>query len=187
MAVTPSTMLALPQPRRISGCRTRMTNGFAVRLQSCPALLVMFICNHCPNVKHVRTELPGSQGLPGPRCGRRGHQFQRRRALPRRPSREHGHGSPRRRLHLPYLYDETQAVAKAYGRLARRTSSCSTRPAACLRGHWMTAARATTGPVTGADLRAARTPSSPADRSPQIKNQRRLQHQVKPGNEPEYQ
>jgi hypothetical protein len=51
----------------------------------------------------------------------------------------------------------------------------------------MTAARATTGPVTGADLRAARTPSSPADRSPQIKNQRRLQHQVKPGNEPEYQ
>ena len=58
MALTPSTMLplgttapdfALPDP-----------NGKKISLadfKSAPAVLVMFICNHCPYVKHLRAGL----------------------------------------------------------------------------------------------------------------------------------
>ena len=59
MAQTPSTMLELGTPAppfrlpdAVSG-RMVSLNDF----KSAPALLVMFICNHCPFVKHVRAEL----------------------------------------------------------------------------------------------------------------------------------
>ena len=59
MAETPSTMppLGMKAPSfRLSD----VVSGRAVSLddfKSAPALLVMFICNHCPYVKHVREHL----------------------------------------------------------------------------------------------------------------------------------
>ena len=58
MALTPSTMLALGS--KAPDFRLPDVDGTMVGLadfQAAPALLVMFICNHCPYVKHVRHEL----------------------------------------------------------------------------------------------------------------------------------
>src|SRR5690606_6960119 len=58
MARTPSTML--PLGTTAPDFRLPDTNGKLVSLSDLtgqPALLVMFICNHCPFVKHVRDEL----------------------------------------------------------------------------------------------------------------------------------
>jgi peroxiredoxin len=58
MAVTPSTMVKLGT--QAPPFSLPDTEGKAVTLEGLrgsPALLVMFLCNHCPYVKHVRTEL----------------------------------------------------------------------------------------------------------------------------------
>src|SRR5579862_457962 len=58
MALTPSTMLALGT--KAPAFALPDTTGKTVSLadvQNAPAVLVMFICNHCPFVKHVRAEL----------------------------------------------------------------------------------------------------------------------------------
>ena len=58
MALTPSTMLELGT--KAPGFRLPDTEGKTVvarRLPGRPALLVIFLCNHCPYVKHVRHEL----------------------------------------------------------------------------------------------------------------------------------
>ena len=59
MALTPSTMLALGTPApafrlpEVRSGKTISLDTFAGK----PALLVMFICRHCPYVVHVKQEL----------------------------------------------------------------------------------------------------------------------------------
>ena len=77
--------------------------------------VVMFICNHCPFVKHVADELArlGHEYLP------RGIGFA---AISSNDVASHPADSPEQMVHeaedrgypFPYLYDETQEVAKAY-------------------------------------------------------------------------
>src|ERR1700738_1075125 len=58
MALTPSTMLDLGT--KAPDFRLADTEGKTVSLddfRGAPALLVVFLCNHCPYVKHVRHEL----------------------------------------------------------------------------------------------------------------------------------
>ena len=58
MALTPSTML--PLGTTAPDFKLPDTNGKTVSLsdfKSAPALLVLFICNHCPYVKHIRAGL----------------------------------------------------------------------------------------------------------------------------------
>ncbi|MBY0371774.1 thioredoxin family protein [bacterium] len=60
MALTPSTMVALGTSAPDFSLPN--TEGKAVRLSDfsdAPALLVIFLCNHCPYVKHVATGLAG--------------------------------------------------------------------------------------------------------------------------------
>jgi len=136
------------------------TDGRIVRLADftdARALLVMFICNHCPYVKHVQHELAriGRDYLP------RGAKFV---AISSNDVAAYPDDSPelmreekaRVGYPFPYLYDETQEVAKAYraactpdfflfdgkGRLAYRGQLDDSRPK-------------NTTPVTGKDLRAA--------------------------------
>src|SRR4051794_28140661 len=55
MALTPSTML--PLGTEAPGFRLPDTDGKIVALddfRGAPALLVAFLCNHCPFVKHIR-------------------------------------------------------------------------------------------------------------------------------------
>ena len=116
MVLTPSSMLPLGTPAPDFSLPD--TEGGRVALadfKDAPALLVMFICNHCPYVKHVR------QGLQ-----RLGSDLQARgvavvginsndvAAYPddapdmmKTEKRAAGYT-------FPYLFDETQAVARAY-------------------------------------------------------------------------
>ena len=87
-----------------------------------PALLVMFICNHCPFVIHVADQLAKL----GRDYGERGVAVV---AISANDVSTHPDDSPermaaeaeRRGYTFPYLYDETQDVAKAY------TAACTPR------------------------------------------------------------
>jgi len=116
MVKTASTMLelgvkapdfSLPD---VSGKRVSLSD-FA----DAPALLVVFMCNHCPYVKHV------ADGL-----ARLAAEYQQRGvavvginsndadAYPEDSPAKMAEEVKRRRYSFPYLYDENQAVAKAY-------------------------------------------------------------------------
>ncbi len=117
MSATASTMMALgtvAPPFRLPD-----TNGQLVSREdqaSAPALLVMFICNHCPFVIHLREEL-----------ARLGRDYRRRGvavvAINANDVERHPDDSPARMkdevasagYSFPYLFDESQEVAKAYG------------------------------------------------------------------------
>ena len=168
------------------------TNGKTVSLadfKDKPALLVLFICNHCPYVKHIRAGLaqlardylPKGAGIV---------------AINSNDVANYPDDSPARMKEevksagylFPYLYDETQAVAKAYRaactpdiylfdkarKLAYRGQMDDSRP-----GNGV--------PVTGKDLRAALDavlggkPVSPTQKASMGCNIK-----WKAGNEPDY-
>ena len=116
MAVTPSTMLELGT--EAPNFALPDTEGNTVKLRDFAgkkALLVMFICNHCPFVKHVAEEL-----------ARLGQQYQARDvgvvAINSNDVQNYPDDSPEKMRQarqewgftFPYLFDETQEVAKAY-------------------------------------------------------------------------
>ncbi len=80
-----------------------------------PALLVIFMCNHCPFVKHIAPEL-----------ARLGYEYQSRGVamvgISSNDVSKHPVDSPEQMIHeaetqgytFAYLYDENQDVAKAY-------------------------------------------------------------------------
>jgi peroxiredoxin len=153
------------------------------------ALVVMFICNHCPYVKHIRTGLvelareyqPGGVGFV---------------AISSNDVENYPADSPEKMAEeaksagylFPYLYDETQEVAKAYRaactpdlyvfdqdqRLAYRGQLDDSRPGNNI-------------PVTGKDLRAALDAVLSGKPVPQ-KQKPSIGCNIKwkPGNEPEY-
>ncbi|MEO6182272.1 MAG: thioredoxin family protein [Verrucomicrobiota bacterium] len=116
MALTPSTM----RPLGASAPEFCLpdTNGKNVSLRDfkgAPAVLVMFICNHCPYVKHVRSEL-----------ARLGRDYQAKSAaivaINSNDAANYADDSPEKMRQeavaagytFPYLFDESQSVAKAY-------------------------------------------------------------------------
>jgi peroxiredoxin len=116
MALTPSTML--PLGTAAPDFRLPDTDGRTVSLddfKGAPALLVIFLCNHCPYVKHVRTDL-----------ARLCKEYQARDVgvvgISSNDVLTHPDDSPammaREKVQagytFPYLYDESQAVAQAY-------------------------------------------------------------------------
>ncbi len=116
MALTPSHMLdlgtaapdfALPDP---AGRVVRRAEFAAAN-----ALLVMFICNHCPYVKHVRAELArlGKDYLPRGVAVVAINSNDVTRYPADRPEKmaEEARAAG---YTFPYLYDESQAVARAY-------------------------------------------------------------------------
>ena len=122
-----------------------------------PALVVMFICNHCPFVKHVADEL-----------ARFGQEYQARGAavvaISSNDVSSHPEDSPEQMVHeaeqrgytFPYLYDEDQLVAKAY-RAACTPDFYVFDPQRGLvyRGQFDGSRPGNDVPVTGADLRRA--------------------------------
>jgi len=116
MVLTPSTMLQLGSPAPDFSLPD--TDGKTVSLddfKDAKALLVMFICNHCPYVVHVADEL-----------ARIGVDYQPKGvavvAVSANDIKTHPADSPemmkeekaKRGYTFPYLYDASQAVAKAY-------------------------------------------------------------------------
>jgi peroxiredoxin len=116
MALTPSTMLALGT--LAPGFRLPDTDGKTVSLddfKNAPALLVIFMCNHCPYVKHVRHDLARlckeyqSKGVAvvGINSNDASTHPDDSPALMAKEKETIGYT-------FPYLYDETQQVALAY-------------------------------------------------------------------------
>ena len=157
--------------------------------KSAPALLVVFMCNHCPYVKHIRDGLAGLA-----------HDYQARGlamvGINSNDVANYPADSPAKMAQeaaaagyvFPYLYDETQAVAKAYRaactpdiylfdkeqRLVYRGQFDDSRP-----GNGI--------PVTGKDVRAALDAVLAGKAvSPTQKPSIGCNIKWKPGNEPEY-
>jgi len=154
-----------------------------------PALLVAFLCNHCPYVKHVQAGFAAF----AKEYAARGLAIV---AINSNDATEYPEDAPARmaeesaRAHyvFPYLVDETQAVAKAYHaactpdlflfdaqrRLAYRGQFDDSRPGNQVR-------------VTGRDLRAA-ADAVLAGRAPAADQKASIGCSIKwrPGEEPDY-
>lgn len=190
MVMTPSTMLplgtpapdfSLPDP---AGRKVSLSD-----FQGTPALLVMFICNHCPFVKHVRGELAKlvkeyqAKGVAA--VGISSNDIVNYPADNPEKMAEEARDAG---YTFSYLFDESQDIAKAYHaactpdfflfdkdqRLAYRGQLDDSRPSNGM-------------PVTGRDLRAALDAvlagkPAPAEQKPSIG----CNIKWKKGNEPPY-
>lgn len=94
------------------------TNGKLVALADFagrPALLVAFICNHCPYVKHVRAELARlSQDYQARGVGMVGINSNDAENYPEDGPAEMVKEAKAAGYGFPYLFDESQTVAQAY-------------------------------------------------------------------------
>ena len=190
MVMTPSTML--PLGTVAADFSLPDTENGLVSLSdfaAAPAKLVMFLCNHCPFVKHIHEALTRfaaeyqAKGLAVVAISSNDVE-----AFPddglemmRLEAQEAGYT-------FPYLYDETQAVAKAY------RAACTpdfflfdAENVLVYRGQFDSSRPGNDVPVTGADLAAA------ADALLQGRPVAREQKpsigcniKWKPGNEPDY-
>ncbi len=191
MAQTASTMLPLGTPAPAFDLPEPATGETVSpdRFRDAPALLVIFMCNHCPFVKHIR------QGLV-----RFAREYQERGlaivAISANDVANHPDDSPAKMAEeartfgypFPYLYDESQSVAKAY------RAACT--PDFFLfdadrklvyRGQFDGSRPGNNIPVTGADLRAA-ADAVLAGQSPSPEQKPSIGCNIKwkAGNEPDY-
>ena len=114
MALTPSTMLALGTPApdfslTDTAGRAVARGDFAGR-----PLLVMFICNHCPYVKHVAPELARIGRDYGATVGIVAIQSNDTDAYPDDGPDKMREEVEQRGYTFPYVLDGDQSVAKAY-------------------------------------------------------------------------
>ena len=168
------------------------TNGKTISLadfKDKSALLVLFICNHCPYVKHVRSGLAElahdyvsrNVGIVGINSNDVANYPDDSPAKMKEEVKSAGYS-------FPYLYDESQAVAKAY------RAACTPdiyffdkNRKLVYRGQFDDSRPGNGIPVTGKDLRAALDavlagkPISPSQKASMGCNIK-----WKAGNEPEY-
>jgi len=158
MVATNSTMLALGT--KAPDFHLPDTTGRKVSLtdqRGAPALVVMFICNHCPYVKHLRSGLAQLARDYTPK----GVKIV---AISSNDIANYPADSPSKMAEeaksagyqFPYLYDETQDVAKAY------RAACTpdffvfdANQGLAYRGQFDGSRPGNGVPVTGTDLRAA--------------------------------
>ena len=190
MVRTPSTMLPLGTVAPdfdLPNVDGRMVDYAAAAGPQCT--VVMFICNHCPFVKHVADELArlGREFIP------RGVGFV---AISSNDVASHPADSPEQMVReaedrgypFPYLYDDTQEVAKAYH--AACTPDFDVFDAGrklVYRGQLDPSRPGSDVPVTGSDLRAA-VDALLAGRPPLTEQIPSLGCNIKwkPGNHPAY-
>ena len=159
MAATESNMMPLGAkapdfnlPDTISG-----TNKSLKELRSDNATVVMFICNHCPFVKHVQKGLVKltNEYIP------KGISFI---AINANDVEAYPEDSPQRMKGVakqlgypfPYLYDESQAIAKAYGAACTPDFYIFDKDMKCIyRGQMDDSRPSNDIPVTGKDIRVA--------------------------------
>ena len=168
------------------------TQGKTVSLsdfQDAAALLVMFICNHCPFVKHVQETMVELV-----------KEYQKRGvyavAINANDVAKYPEDGPDKMVEVaqahgytfPYLLDETQEVAKAYRAACTPDFYVFDRDKKLIYRGRMDASRpGNSVPLTGADLRAA-LESALAGRKATSKQQPSMGCNIKwkPGQEPDY-
>jgi thiol-disulfide isomerase/thioredoxin len=159
MALTPSTMLPLGTTApdftlidTVSGKELSLSV-----LKSPIATVIMFICNHCPFVKHIQTQLA--------QLGKE-YQFQGISfiAINANDISSHPDDSPekmketalREGYSFPYLFDATQEVAKAYHAACTPDFYIFDQSLSCVyRGQLDDSRPGNDIPVTGKDIRFA--------------------------------
>jgi peroxiredoxin len=159
-----------------------------------PALLVVFLCNHCPFVQHVAGELAAlSRDLPVLGAAMVGISSNDADTYPADGPEAMAAEAARQGWVFPYLYDETQAVAQAYRAACTPdfflfdAGSPDGGRKLVYRGQ-LDASRPGNGlPVTGTDLRAA-VDAVLAGRPVEEDQRPSLGCNIKwkPGNEPDY-
>ncbi len=190
MARTPSTMLPLGTPA--PDFKLMNVDGREVELAdfaSKPALLAMFMCNHCPFVVHVADQL-----------AQLASEYMARGVavvgINSNDTATHPADSPERMVAeaeergyaFPYLFDETQAVAKAYRAACTPDFFLFDQDRKLVYRGQLDDSRPGNGvPVTGKDLRAA-LDAVLAGKKPVEEQRASLGCNIKwkAGNEPEY-
>lgn len=159
MAATPSNMIALGTtapdfnlPDTVSGKMMSL-----VELKSDRATVVMFICNHCPYVKHIQTELVQLARAYLPQ----GVSFVAISSNDVAQYPEDGPGpmkelAERLGFPFPYLYDESQEIARAYQAACTPDFYIFDQDLKLVyRGQFDDSRPSNQVPVTGKDVRAA--------------------------------
>jgi len=191
MAATPSTMLPLGTSAPDFSLRDATTGATVslADLEDKPVVLVMFISNHCPYVRHVADEL-----------GRIGSDYAGRGvavvAIGSNDVDNYPDDAPlhmvefaaERGFTFPYLHDETQDVARAY------RAACTpdffvfdTDRALVYRGQLDGSRPSNDVPIDGRDLRAALDAALDGEASPEPQlPSMGCNIKWKPGHEPDY-
>jgi len=191
MALTPSTMLdlgthapAFRLPEPVTGREVSLDD-----FKDAAALVVIFMCNHCPYVKHIQhglAELARDYQAKGVAIV----------GISANYAGTHPDDGPEKMADearcagytFPYLYDETQEVAKAYRAACTPDLYLFDRDCKLVyRGQFDDARPGNGKPVTGKDLRAALEAllagePVPAEQKPSVG----CNIKWKPGNEPDY-
>jgi len=191
MVRTASTMM-LPLGAPAPNFSLPDTEGRIVRLsdfRGAPALLVAFMCNHCPYVKHVADHLAAlakeyqAKGVAV--VGINSNDVEN---YPEDSPEKMREEVALRGYTFPYLFDETQEVAKRYGAACTPDFFLFDKEQRLVYRGQLDDSRPNNGiPVTGKDLRAALDavlagqPVSP-DQKPSLG----CNIKWKPGNEPDY-
>ena len=184
MVLTPSTML--PLGTKAPDFSLKSVDGTTVKLadfEKSPALLVIFMCNHCPYVKYVAevlAEVTSEYLAKGVAVvGINSNDVAN---YPADSPTQMAAEVKQRGYKFPYLYDETQDVAIAYRaactpdfyvfdgeqRLVYRGQFDASRPESGIS-------------VTGADLRGARCGAGRKEARGGAAAEHRLQHQMEAG------
>lgn len=157
--------------------------------QGSPALLIVFLCNHCPYVKHIADGLARVLGEYQEKgvavIGINSNDFD---AYPDDSPEPMEREAQQRGYRFPYLVDATQQVAQAY-RAACTPDFFLFDGRQCLvyRGQFDSSRPGSEIPVTGEDLRAAMDAvlageAPPQDQKPSLG----CNIKWRPGNEPDY-
>ncbi len=158
MVKTQSTMLPLGSPApdfsliNVDGRTISLAD-----VSDAPALLVVFMCNHCPFVIHLADHFAAFA-----------HEYQAKGVsivgISSNDVSTHPNDSPEQMVHeaenrgysFPYLYDETQEVAKAYRAACTPDFFVFDKDQKLVyRGQYDASRPGNEEPLTGADLRAA--------------------------------
>ncbi len=190
MALTPSTML--PLDTTAPEFKLPDTNGKTVSradFKDKSALLVLFICNHCPYVKHIRAGLaqlardylPRGVAIVGINSNDVANYPDDSPARMKDEVKSAGYI-------FPYLYDESQAVAKAYRAACTPDIYLFDKNLKLVyRGQFDDSRPGNGIPVTGKDLRAALDAGLAGKPiSPNQKASMGCNIKWKVGNEPDY-
>jgi peroxiredoxin len=154
---TPSTEVTLgsaPRPFSLPD----VTTGRNVSLDDARAgraLLVMFLCRHCPYVKHVELEIARLGRDYGSKLGIVGISANDAVSHPEDAPASLSEQAARAGFTFPYLYDESQGVARAYGAVCTPEFFLfDAQPRLAYHGR-LDATRTGREPANGTDLRAA--------------------------------
>jgi peroxiredoxin len=190
MVRTPSTMLPLGTPApefslpNIDGTIVSLSD-----FKDAAALVVVFMCNHCPFVKHVAPELARfAQEYVGRNVAVVGISSNDVAGYPDDSPDKMKAEAAARGYVFPYLFDETQDVAKAYRAACTPDFYLFDRSRRLFyRGQFDNSRPESGIPVTGADLRSAVEAALTGD-APPAEQRPSLGCNIKwkKGNEPDY-